>query len=433
MRKRAIITILIISVICLMACGSGSDETRESTHDEVAEIGIQNEIVTTKKTEPGELTGELTILSWFPFNNWQYVIEAFTKEHPGVTVIVDMPEQEEMLMPEFMERYTTKIITGEGIDIVEPDLVNMERCVEQGFFVDLYELMDADEEFHREDYFSCIFKPVETEGKLPAFIYSVSPVYIHLNKRLLDMAGLEYTEETISFNKLYELYEEVREVAGERIFLTASGYGYEGMAAYEDEYFIRNGLMDSDEYEQYLRMRHELYYTLENRPLRSDGTMSIEDNVFCCPSDLRLPGNGSANRVFEGTDDITGAILYESMHGEHYFESPLSLSISSFSKNKELAWEFLKFAFSDQETSISNSSLISSNKRKVESVCEELSAENQEKLFSDIEKIDMIRFTDMNLSHNLESVYEDYFVNNTITAEECCKELASRVYLYMNE
>lgn len=69
----------------------------------------------------------------------------------------------------------------------------------------------------------------------------------------------------------------------------------------------------------------------------------------------------------------------------------------------------------------------------MEKVCEGLAQENKEKLFKDIEKIDTLKFIDKNLDNNLKSIYDDYFVNNTITAEECCKELASRVYLYMNE
>ena len=130
---------------------------------------------------------------------------------------------------------------------------------------------------------------------------------------------------------------------------------------------------------------------------------------------------------------MTGVIAYVSMHGERYPASIESLAISSFSPNKKLAWEFIKYAFSDKDTSHSNSSLFFPNKGKMEKVCEGLAQENKEKLFKDIEKIDTLKFIDKNLDNNLKSVYDDYFVNNTITAEECCKELASRVYLYMNE
>jgi len=415
-----------------MACSSGKDETGEKTQEKINGNEMQEKTEASGESESEELTGELTILSWVPSNKWDHVIEGFTQEHPGVTVTVDMPKQEEVLTEEFVERYNTRIMTGDGIDIVESDLVNMERCMEQGLFVDMYELMDADEDFHREDYFSCIFEPVEIDGKLPAFVYNVRPVYIHLNKKLLEEAGLEYTEDTISFKELYGLYEKVRETAGERIFLTPDGYGYEGMCSYETNYFIRNNLIDSDEYEEYLKMCHELYCVSENRPLRSDGTMKIEDDVLCCPSDLRLPGN-NANEVFEGTEGMTRAICYESMHGERYFYGASNVAVSSFSENKKLAWEFIKYAFSGKETSQDYSSYISPNKEKTEIVCEGLTPENKEKLYRDIEAINTMSYSDMDLNNSFLPVYEDYFMNNTITSEECRKELAGRVYLYMNE
>ncbi len=430
MWKRAITIITLAGALFLAACGGEGAEAGKQDTDTAGPLEGGAEI--SEESEPEELTGELTILSWLPFSCWEYVIEGFTQEHPGVTVTVETNEQEKVASAVYMEKYTTRIMTGKGFDIVESELVNMEKCAEQGLFADLYELMDADGDFSREDYFSCIFEVAEVDGKLPAFVYNVKPVYIHLNKKLLEGAGLEYTKDTISFTELYELYEKVRESAGERILLTDMGYGYEGMSDYENGYFIRNNLMDSEEYEEYLKMRHELYYLPEKRPDWHDGTMKIGDDVLCCLSNLRLPGD-HADEMFEGTEDMTGAILYESMHGERYPVSAGTLSISSFSDNKKLAWEFIKYAFSDRDTSHNYSSIISPNKGKVEKVCEGIAPENKEKLFRDIEAINAFKFTDSNLYYNLESVYEDYFVNNTITAEECCKELASRVYLYMNE
>ena len=430
MWKRAITIITLAGALFLAACGGEGAETGKQDTDTAGPLESGAEI--SEESEPEELTGELTILSWLPFSCWEYVIEGFTQEHPGVTVTVETNEQEKVASAVYMEKYTTRIMTGKGFDIVESELVNMEKCAGQEVFADLYELMDADRDFSREDYFSCIFEVAEVDGKLPAFIYNVKPVYIHLNKKLLEGAGLEYTKDTISFTELYELYEKVRESAGDRILLTDMGYGYEGMSDYENGYFIRNNLMDSEEYEEYLKMRHELYYLPEKRPDWHDGTMKIGDDVLCCLSNLRLPGD-HADEMFEGTEGMTGAILYESMHGERYPVSAGTLSISSFSENKELAWEFIKYAFSDRDTSRNYSSMISPNKGKAEKVCEGIAPENKEKLFRDIEAINAFKFTDSNLYNNLESVYEDYFVNNTITAEECCKELASRVYLYMNE
>lgn len=436
MWKRVIIIIL-VSILLLAACGAERAETGNQDTESTTVEGGDTETEVSREPKPEALTGELTLMVWLSYARdvWQPVADAFMEEHPGVTIKIDAPSPEDDQNEVFLQKYNTRIMTGDGFDIVDTSVTGMEKYGgEQGLFVDLYELMDADKEFLREDYFSCIFEPMETDGKLYELVYSVQPLYVWLNKRLLGRAGLEYTGETISFIEMYELYEKVRESEGERIFLTDSMYGYEGMSAYEDGYFVRNNQIDSDEFREYLKMRHELYYTSESRTSWSDGTIRINDDVLCRVGDaLRLPYSNLVDAAFTETEDVTGAVVYEGMHGERYFYNPDALAISSFSKNKELAWEFLKFVVSNRESESTESSRISPNREKVVSMCEGMKPEVSERLMRDIELIDTAAFRDSSLSFSQQSVYDDYFLNNTITAEECCKELASRVYLYMNE
>lgn len=437
MLKKAIRTIFLMCVLLLIACGAERDETKDTDLEKMAENNADTGTGDSVESKPEALTGELTLMVWLSYARdvWQPVADAFMEEHPGVTIKIDAPSPEDDQNEIFLQKYNTRIMTGDGFDIVDTSVTGMEKYGgEQGLFVDLYELMDADKEFRREDYFSCIFEPMETDGKLYELVYSVQPLYVWLNKRLLGRAGLEYTEETISFIEMYELYEKVRESEGERIFLTDSMYGYEGMSAYEDGYFVRNNQIDSDEFREYLKMRHELYYTSESRTSWSDGTIRINDDVLCRVGDaLRLPYSNLVDAAFTETEDVTGAVVYEGMHGERYFYNPDALAISSFSENKELAWEFLKFVVSNRESESTESSRISPNREKVVSMCEGMKPEVSERLMRDIELIDTAAFRDSSLSFSQQSVYDDYFLNNTITAEECCKELASRVYLYMNE
>lgn len=61
----------------------------------------------------------------------RHVVEDFMQEHPRVTVTVETNQVENAATASYMEKYTTRIMTGEGFDIVEPSLVNMEKCVGQ--------------------------------------------------------------------------------------------------------------------------------------------------------------------------------------------------------------------------------------------------------------------------------------------------------------
>ena len=62
----------------------------------------------------------------------RHVVEDFMQEHPRVTVTVETNQVENAATASYMEKYTTRIMTGDGFDIVEPSLVNMEKCVGQG-------------------------------------------------------------------------------------------------------------------------------------------------------------------------------------------------------------------------------------------------------------------------------------------------------------
>lgn len=244
--------------------------------------------------------------------------------------------------------------------------------------------------------------------------------------------GVEYTEETISFDELYEIYEKVREKCGEKIVLTEEG-NYEPLGVYEGSYYTRNNLLDTDEYEEYLRMNHEMYYEAENRNVYSEYGQGIAEDALCRILGVNSNTMSLVNDIIKGTEDFTPAILYVSTHGEYYLRSTNSLSISSSSENKELAWEFLKYVVGNYDVDYRDAGFLPPNKERTMALCGGLEPEVRERLFRDIEAVNTAQVMNLDLEYNLDSVREDYYLNNTLTAEECRKELASRVYLYMNE
>ena len=88
MWKRAITIITLAGALFLAACGGEGAETGKQDTDTAGPLEGGDEI--SEESEPEEITGELTILAWLPVNTWQYVIEDFMKEYPGVTVKVEM-------------------------------------------------------------------------------------------------------------------------------------------------------------------------------------------------------------------------------------------------------------------------------------------------------------------------------------------------------
>lgn len=428
MLKKSMIVILIMALLFYPYI-LNYIEKEKTVYNKKSELYEQ-----TEKDIP-ELEGELTILSYTNSDMWKAIIDSFMEEHPKVRITVDKPSEQEEQTESFYQKYITRIMTGGGFDVVMTDIVNMEKYKgEQKMFVDLYEYIEKDIEFDKNDYFACIFEPAETEGKLFRMIRSVQPVYVRLNKALLKQAGVEYTKETVTFKDLYGIYKKVQENVGQEIYLMDYG-SYDPLGRYENGYFIRNNLFDSDEYEEYLQMNHRLYYTEKSRPVWSEYGQGIASNVLChMVAGLPLEEGGEVvNNLFRETEDMTKVIPYEGMHGERYFYATSSLAISNFSENKKLSWEFIKFVISNHDFGYEDDVFISPNKDKMKILCEGVEGESLSKLYQDIEMINTVRFWDYNLASNVHSVFEDYYIKNILTAEECCKELASRVYLYRNE
>lgn len=389
------------------------------------------------RTEAEKLSGELVISASRyegEFGYWKMIAEAFMKEYPEVSVRIESPSEEEAVTEEFAKRLRSQVMTGECGDIVSTEQFDMEKLGEQqGLFEDLNLYISADRDFHKEDYFSCLFAMTEGEP-LYQFTPYIQPMYVKLNKNILKEAGISYEGEDISFWNLAELDAQVRETAGKDFYLMDYG-SYDPLGYYENSYYIRNDSFDTEEYRRYLEANRSMKYTEEYR-----GSWNVVDNTVSPDVICRLlwfsPQYGKIlNSIFEETEDVTAAISYKGIHGERYTMSYFPCSISSFSKNKELAWEFMKFLVGDHDFSWTDYTAISVHKEKAKRILEESGTDEKviERLFQDIEQISQVPFFDAELSISMAPVFEDYYQNQIISAGECAKQLADKVYLYKNE
>jgi ABC-type molybdate transport system substrate-binding protein len=260
------------------------------------------------------------------------------------------------------------------------------------------------------------------------------PIYLRFNKKLLDLAGIEYPEDTITFWELNDIYCQVKQVTQEPLYLLNYG-SYDPLVTYELPYYIQENALDSEEYIQYLQANKEMDYSETYRSRGSVTDDKIDDNVLCrmewC---FTLQTPELLNAMFSETDTLTEAVLYET-HEKYPIINGSSLSISSFSQNKELAWEFIKFVMGDHDLSFFDIAEIPINKAKAERVYANagISEDVRNRLFSDFEKLNIKGSVDSDLAFSLQPVLDNYYLYNLTSAEECAKQLSERVYLYLNE
>ena len=103
----------------------------------------------------------------------RYAVNQYNNEHPDYKITikeyfdkyaVDTSETDAL------NRLNSDLMDGTAGDIVCLDGISFagggKALLEKGVFLDLYELMDNDPEFNKEDYFTDIFRVNETDGKL---------------------------------------------------------------------------------------------------------------------------------------------------------------------------------------------------------------------------------------------------------------------------
>ncbi len=208
--KRKLVFVYILTTLTVLTACSKSIDRIVSDDTDGTKPG-QNAGIS-KDSGNKELSGELVISCYVPYDNWSQMADAYMSEHPGVTIKLDIPELEGYNSDDYLQEYFTRIATGEIGDIVEVDCMDLKKGEGlNAYFENLYDYMDADSGFKKEDYFSYMFEPMETDGELCALLRGGIPVYIKLNTDLLNKYGITYENDTIDFNGLSDLYQNVND------------------------------------------------------------------------------------------------------------------------------------------------------------------------------------------------------------------------------
>ena len=144
-----------------LLAGCGSDQ------DELYSQALGRDDLSTEEVAPSGdgLEGSLTISTEHLYEGTgvQAMAELFMEQNPGVSITLnegltdqEMTDTSGSALENYASELATSIMSGEGPDIVaDLGLMSPRKYGESGLFLDLHELMEADPEFHREDYSTC--------------------------------------------------------------------------------------------------------------------------------------------------------------------------------------------------------------------------------------------------------------------------------------
>lgn len=361
----ALLGALLLTGSLLAGCGSDQDELYSQA------LG-RDDLSTEEVAPSGDgLEGSLTISTEHLYEGTgvQAMAELFMEQNPGVSITLnegltdqEMTDTSGSALENYASELATSIMSGEGPDIVaDLGLMSPRKYGESGLFLDLHELMEADPEFHREDYFTNILDAFAYEGKLfnlPAtFAFNMvimnETIAQALNVDTDALSGVDYQDAAEWFSQAREqglLPEDAtvfyEDASGARCF-----EDYEISAHYGNS--LDTMTLGSSDFVQYLETTKEVFPPAPSSGLlymTSGGTAQDflkEQNALFFRVNTSIAG---VKELLEKQEGCSKPLVMQASTGDTVFGVGSNVySITSSCKDPELAWEFLMFCVEEVE------------------------------------------------------------------------------------
>ncbi|WP_245628044.1 ABC transporter substrate-binding protein [Shouchella shacheensis] len=165
-------------------------------------------------TTSGQKTLEVALWDENASDAVNRAIEAFNEKHPEVEVNVTYSP-----FAQYFTTLRTSIGGGSGPDIFWMNAVNFYEYAEPGLIKNLEPFIAGDDEFSKEDYYESIVELYSYEDQLHGAPYFVDAVGLYYNKELFDQAGIDYPDESWT-------WEDIETVGAELTDPEEGVYGY---------------------------------------------------------------------------------------------------------------------------------------------------------------------------------------------------------------
>ena len=150
--------------------------TTSRGYDEAGQYTRNTELIVVNRTPHDEIQEKtvLTLASEMPYFINDAVIE-FNRKNPMYRIeIIDIGLPGFMASFDEIDKFALEMMTGGGPDIIHTAYLPFHQWAGRGFFLDLYEFIDADPRLDRNDFLESVLRCLEISGRL----YHISPDFI---------------------------------------------------------------------------------------------------------------------------------------------------------------------------------------------------------------------------------------------------------------
>src|SRR3569833_3643353 len=237
----------------------------------------------------------------------QKTIDAFEKDHPGVTV------HGERVPP--TDEYVQKLLTEQAAGLA-PDVVfcggNYTQFASRGMLADLERFLANDHTVKLSDYYPQLVKVFSNNGKLYALPRDIAPMgLVYYNKKLFDQAHIPYPDGTWSWDYVAHPARGNKDFHNDAKLLTKPastpgqivqfGYAANAPGTTMDNFVYSSGAQYVDDITHPTKMYYTSDPSIEKAAqLVEDMTYDPKLNVSPSPADLQSSGVGSHELFAQG-------------------------------------------------------------------------------------------------------------------------------------
>ena len=339
---------LMVFTMIFTACAPSTQNTAEP----------QDEVVNEEPEEPVVEESQIKVMSFFAYDNpevEQGVVDAFTAAYPNIDVALEM-----VPFSDIFTKFKTLMAGGEAPDVISLNFENSAQFAALGALEPLDSYIES-EGYDMSLYYDNTVDMYKIDGVQYALPGTFSDVVLFYNKTLFDNAGLEYPAPDWGWDDLLN--------AGEALTIDENGdgvmetFGY--ALAWWPMYLYLNGAdvlnedgsacaLDTPEAIEGLQRMVELQGEGGIAPSRGELASQSDWDMFIAGRLAMFPlGPWGVQPFNDDIQDFEWDIAHHPAFAEKAtFLFGNSYAISSSSKNKAAAWEFMKFATGPQGSQI---------------------------------------------------------------------------------
>lgn len=301
------------------------------------------------------LSGYLSISSYWDFHMGERAA-AFMELHPDVMINLDAPKYDDLItetQEQYILRTSTALMSGTACDLIDLSGMSVYRYAKSGLLCNLYDFMDKDSSFQKDDYYINIFKAMEYNGGLYILPFVFDYDLVYMNKPVAEKLGIKPDDyASLNYKEMLDIYNmAIQSGAAMQPFDLVSGITKERFWDYEFYNFyspeIAKAHFDSIKFLEYLNLTNTI------SPMEYDFdrvTIGNEEFMRHCMFSFFNSNALDIHNYLLDYQNVCDPIPYVSSEGAAVFETlKASYGIFAGSQNKELAWEFIKFCIEERQ------------------------------------------------------------------------------------